>query len=371
MKRPITVFICSTFSDLSSEREAVMDSVRRLQLQHDSMEFFGARSGQALETCLEEVRKSDVLVVIVGHRYGTIVQERGTSFSEAEYEEGHRLNKPCLVYIRDDDEPILPKLMETDPEKLRLLNRWKTTLRNRHTVASFRQGHDLAVQVAADLSRSVNQLEEAEQAKAKSRATDRPGIWDEMRTLVSGAIEKGLDQDTILSAIRRGLASAMAAQGTKPPTVFLSYSNADKKLVREFATGLEHRGISVWFDEMHLRPGEDWVRSIERALDSSDFIAFFMSQNSMRRGFVQKELNLAFNRWRSTPSDRAFILPVLLDKSAVPEMPPLLRDIQWLDATDGDVKGAIDRMAQAIFQNQNRSLVGRNEVAATTGAQPS
>ena len=80
-----TVFVCSTLSDLSQEREGVLDAIRRLKLQHDSMEFFGARADQPIETCLQEVRASDVLVVIVGHRYGSIVPEFGISYSEAEY----------------------------------------------------------------------------------------------------------------------------------------------------------------------------------------------------------------------------------------------------------------------------------------------
>jgi hypothetical protein len=33
-----TVFVCGTFSDLSQEREAVLDAIRRVKLQHDSME---------------------------------------------------------------------------------------------------------------------------------------------------------------------------------------------------------------------------------------------------------------------------------------------------------------------------------------------
>ena len=354
MTKKITVFICSTFSDLNSEREAVMDSVRRLQLQHDSMEFFGARSGQAIETCLEEVRKSDALVVIVGHRYGTVVPGLGISFSEAEYEEGHRLHKPCLVYIRDEEEPILPRLMETDPVKMQLLRKWKSTLHSRHTVATFRQGQDLAVQVAADLSRAVNQLEEAEQARLESRKAKRPDLIDEIRTIVSDAIGEGLDEDTIISSIRRSLESLKITIGNRPPRVFLSYSSADREIVREYANKLRHVGVDVWFDEMHLRPGDDWVRAIERAMDSSDFIAFFMSQNSMRRGFVQKELNLAFNRWQTMPPDRALILPVLLDKDSVSGMPPLLRDIHWLDATDGNISKAVDRLAEAIYKNKNR-----------------
>src|SRR5215510_10048192 len=75
MTASFTVFVCSTFSDLSQEREAVLDAIRRLKLQHDSMEFFGARAEQPIETCLQEVRESDVLVVIVSHRYGTIVPD--------------------------------------------------------------------------------------------------------------------------------------------------------------------------------------------------------------------------------------------------------------------------------------------------------
>src|SRR5688500_11124526 len=102
MSASFTIFDCSTFSDLSSEREGVLDAIRRLKLQHDSMELFGARAGQPTETCLQDVRASDVLVVIVGHRYGSIVPELGISYSKAEYTEGFRLQKPCLVYMRYD-----------------------------------------------------------------------------------------------------------------------------------------------------------------------------------------------------------------------------------------------------------------------------
>jgi len=366
MKRPVTVFICSTFSDLSGEREAVMNAVRRLQLRHDSMEFFGARSGQPLETCLSEVRKSDVLVVIVGHLYGTITPEKRISFSEAEYDEGYRLRKPCLVYIRDDEVPILPRLMETDPDKLRLLNRWKTVLRNRHTIAPFKQKDDLAVQVAADLSRAANDLDEAEEDRDKSRATDR-SLGEEVNMLLSQARERGLDEDTIVSVIRHGLTSAIASEASKGPRVFLSYSNADKAIVREFAHGLDQRGVYVWFDEMRLHAGEDWNTAIREAIDSSDYIAFFISGNSMRRGYVQKELKTAFERSRMMPAGGVFILPVLLDRTAISDMPPLLRDIQWLDATDGDIPKAINRLYEAVLMPRDREAQRWAQLAAVRG----
>src|SRR3954471_7815714 len=102
-----------------------------------------------------------LLVVIVGHRYGTVVPELGVSFSEAEYREGYEFKKSCLVYIRSDDVPVLPKHMERDPDNFRLLETWKATLQNRHTIAPFRDRNDLAVQVAADLGQTISELEEA------------------------------------------------------------------------------------------------------------------------------------------------------------------------------------------------------------------
>ena len=151
MSAPFTVFVCSTFDDLEREREGVLDAIRRVQSRHNAMEFFGARPGRPIDVCLDEVRNSDLLVVIVGLKYGSLPPGMGISYSQAEYEEGVRREKPCLVYLRDDDVPILPKYVERDPDKLRLLDGWKQTLNANHTVAKFESWPKLAVQVAADI----------------------------------------------------------------------------------------------------------------------------------------------------------------------------------------------------------------------------
>ena len=117
------------------------------------MEFFGAETAQPIQTCLEQVRKSNVLIVIVGHKYGSVVPGLGISFSESEYEEGFKLKKTCLVYIRPDNVPVLPAHVESNSGKRRLLKAWKERLQSRHTAASFKDRHELAVQVAADLGR--------------------------------------------------------------------------------------------------------------------------------------------------------------------------------------------------------------------------
>jgi hypothetical protein len=344
MTASFTVFVCSTFSDLSQEREGVLDAIRRLKLQHDSMEFFGARAEQPIETCLEEVRASDALVVIVGHRYGSIVPGLGISYSEAEYAEGFRLKKPCLVYMRDDNVPILPRHMERDPEKLKLLERWKEALQSRHTVATFQDGGRLAVQVAADLARTIQDLEEVAKARATARTEGGIALLTEVNSVISDALSQGVPEASLLSAIRSSVSSVLATMRKREPTVFLSYARTDSDAVRRVADGLAAAGIQVWLDEASLKPGTEWMQEIERELSAADFVAFFISPNSVRSGWAKQELQVALHRQVSGEGG-AVILPVLLQDA---DVPPLLRQFQWVDLRDGDIEKGVGQLVDAI-----------------------
>jgi Domain of unknown function (DUF4062) len=191
----ITVFVCGTYSDLGAERGAVLDAIQRLQLRHDSMEFFGARPERPIETCLSEVRQSNAIVVIVGHRYGTLVPGREISYSEAEYDEAYRLGIPCLVYMLDDSERAVKDSIGQTQRQLESLAKWKSTLRERHTVWLFRESTGLALQVAVDLSRVLAKLESAPLTPHVSRTVSvsaRPSVrinkrfGDNQRQLLNG-----------------------------------------------------------------------------------------------------------------------------------------------------------------------------------------
>lgn len=348
MKRPLTVFLCSTYADLTVEREGVLDAVRRLQLQHDSMEFFGARADLPIETCLAEVRRSDVLVVIVGHRYGSLVPGLGISFSEAEYREGHSLGKPCLVYLRDENAPVLLKNVERDPDRSRLLENWKNTLTQRHTVASFSDAQTLAVQVAADLGRTVQALEEAEKDRDIKPAQSRPSLISELESVLKDATEAGISEAVVVTVLRRAVADLLASSGHRAPRVFLSHSHTDKRIVLEVAQGLQAAGINVWLDDAELKLGDSLITKIERGLDSADYVAFFLSKASLRSQWARQELNVAISRQVS--ADRgAVILPILLEEV---EIPSLLRDVMYLDMRDGNIGLGVKKLISAISRHQ-------------------
>jgi hypothetical protein len=346
MAASLTVFVCSTFSDLSQERDGVLDAIRRLKLQHDSMEFFGARAAQPIETCLEEVRASDVLVVIVGHRYGSIVPELGLSYSEAEYAEGFRLGKPCLVYMRDDNVPILPKHMERDAEKLKLLERWKETLQSRHTVASFQDGHRLAVQVAADLARTIQDLEEVAIARAAAQPAGGATLIPELESVILAALNEGVAEASLLSAIRTAVFSLLATKRKREVTAFLSYSHADLTIVRAVAERLGSAGIRIGLDIADLKAGDDWMQAIERELSAADFVIFFISPASVASGWALQELQIAMHRQVSREGG-AGIIPVLLQDA---DAPPLLRQFHWVDLREGDIEKGVSQLIEAIRQ---------------------
>jgi len=114
------------------------------------MEYFGAAPGTPLAECLKAVRRSNIAIIVIGTRYG-FKDERGTSFTQLEYEEAYRHNKTILAYLIDDEKhPVLPKFFDTGEDAKRLTE-FKSLLKERHTCATFSSPQDLALKVGVDL----------------------------------------------------------------------------------------------------------------------------------------------------------------------------------------------------------------------------
>ncbi len=62
--------------------------------------------------------------------------------------------------------------------------------------------------------------------------------------------------------------------------IFLSHSSRDKSAVRELAERLRTDGLSVWFDEWIIKPGDLIGLAIERRLEQSRTLILVMSANA-------------------------------------------------------------------------------------------
>jgi hypothetical protein len=148
---------------------------------------------------------------------------------------------------------------------------------------------------------------------------------------------------SLLSAIRSSVSALLGTMQKREPTVFLSYARADSALVHQVAEGLTAAGIRVWLDKM-IQAGTNWMQEIERELSAADFVAFFISPHSVGSGWAQQELQVALHRQVSGEGG-AVILPVILEDA---DVPPLLRQYQWIDLRSGNVEGGVRRLVEAI-----------------------
>lgn len=118
------VFISSTIRDLHFIRSSLAGQIEtilgHLAVASESISFNFTGSGNIIESCLEEIDKSDVYLLVIGERYGSIVAEWGISITHAEYRHALTAGKPVLVIVMSriwilyqDDSPTLePELKQ-------------------------------------------------------------------------------------------------------------------------------------------------------------------------------------------------------------------------------------------------------------------
>ncbi len=342
MKKLLTIFISSTVADLSNERKSVLDAIKALQLKHESMEYFGARPSRPIETCLEEVKKSDALIVIVGHRYGSVVSGMNVSYTEAEYNEGLKLGKPILVYLKSDDVPVLPSQFERDPQNLESLKNFKNKLTTRHTVSYFKDSHELSLMVVSDLTRTIEAIEDF--TKIEEEKVEEVKISQKIDSLTKEALDKDISEKKILSAIRKAISELLVLEGKKELRVFLSYSSKDKDIVRIFAEGIQQLGIKAWYDEQQIRFGESITERISEGLNTCDILAYFLSKSSMQSRWAEKELDTMIVR-RLSNEHSPLIIPILLEDV---EIPALIRDVKYLDLRNKDIELGVKEFYKSV-----------------------
>lgn len=126
-------------------------------------------------------------------------------------------------------------------------------------------------------------------------------------------------------------------------SVFLSYNHKDKEMVHEIARRLEELKFHVWLDEWDLKIGDSLFERISESINQVDFLAAFISENSLNSPWCQKELSLAMAGEVSTKA--ITVLPVLLDDVG---MPASLADKFYLDAKELNTQGVVDKLVSSM-----------------------
>ncbi len=111
--------------------------------------------------------------------------------------------------------------------------------------------------------------------------------------------------------------------------IFLCHAREDTEQVLKYYHRLKNVGFKPWIDAEDLLPGEYWRKEIPKAIKHSDFALLFLSKTSIsKKGYVQKEIQLALEVLDEMPEGHIFVIPVRLNDCEVPDR---LKDLHYVD----------------------------------------
>jgi formylglycine-generating enzyme required for sulfatase activity len=115
------------------------------------------------------------------------------------------------------------------------------------------------------------------------------------------------------------------------PTVFISHATEeDGQFAHRLADDLKRSGVQVWIAPESIRPGEGWVKAIERGLAESSRMVVVLTPAALESKWVEKETEVGIARERRGLMQ---IIPLNVEPCKVP---PLLSSYQRVPFRDYD-----------------------------------
>lgn len=93
------IFVSSTFTDLKDERQAAVEAILAAGHIPAGMELFSAGDESQMSVIKRWIDESDIYLLIIGGRYGSIEPESGKSYTQLEYEYALEIGKPLFTVI--------------------------------------------------------------------------------------------------------------------------------------------------------------------------------------------------------------------------------------------------------------------------------
>lgn len=134
--------------------------------------------------------------------------------------------------------------------------------------------------------------------------------------------------------------------------VFISYSRVDLPFVERLDVFLTNVGVTTWFDQKSLLPGQRWEDVIEDEISESRTFLTCLSRAGMdKKGYFHVEQHRASEAALRVPPEQLFILPVALGDCEVPRK---LRQYHTVNLAE---PGAIEMLLRSLSSAAERELL--------------
>lgn len=102
-KKKLQVFVSSTYTDLREERQAAVEAILTAGHIPAGMELFTAGDESQMNVIKRWIDESDVYLLILGGRYGSLEPRSQKSYIHLEYEYAVEKGKPFFAVVIDED----------------------------------------------------------------------------------------------------------------------------------------------------------------------------------------------------------------------------------------------------------------------------
>lgn len=158
MEKKYQIFISSTYEDLKEERKKVQDTILSMYQFPIGMEMFSAADEEQWEIIRETIDSSDYYVLIIGHRYGSVIEDgeyAGISYTQKEFRYALEHKIPVLAFLIDGSVAITPEKMEQDIDKKEKLKKFIEEVKDGRTVQWWTSKEDLENKVMNSLNKQI------------------------------------------------------------------------------------------------------------------------------------------------------------------------------------------------------------------------
>jgi len=144
------------------------------------------------------------------------------------------------------------------------------------------------------------------------------------------------------------------------PVIFICHASEDKEKASDLYDKLTENGLRPWLDKENLRGGDYWDNVIEKTIKKEiDYFIVLQSKALLEKeeGYVNKEINIAFERQQRFRIGTRFIIPVKIEDCTLEQ----LEFLQSIDLSSGENIDELTKTIKRDFQRRKKNKGANNE----------
>jgi len=245
IKNRLQVFVSSTFTDLRQERQAAVEAILSAGHIPAGMELFAAGDESQMEAIKQWIDESDVFLLILGGRYGSIDLKSGKSYIHLEYEHALSKGKPLFACVIADAALQNASTKYDSSENAKQLDEFRNFVKSK-LVEFWEDPKDIKIAI----HKKLGELARRKDLVGWVRANQEAALSDEL----ARQNRKNVELRMQLAAYTAKLTISAKVEG-EPPSQFIQLVAADGKIKLHRVDYMTTEESTMAYDDVSVEEG--------------------------------------------------------------------------------------------------------------------